>query len=239
MNLVTLDDLKAALPSKKNVVTEEMVDIINGTLTEPEFQGESLLDTARMYEHLLGNSRYSVTDYLNAIKFCAYLVTVKDNYTEAYAKTFGHRDFVKERVNQPTNSSKYVELTSAASRYKRTNKLVAQILTISQMPMEMMFLGSRYKAVGVLAEVMESAYLDRDKINAAKELLAATKGAENMNIAMEIGPSAAAQDMQASIEEQVAKMAMNQMKLIEAGFDIAEVQKTGVNLNVIGTTEDE
>jgi len=115
--LLTIDDVKQAMPKKKNYITQEAVDIINQSMNDPEFQGESLIQTAATYEAVLRGARASVPEYLNAIRFCAYMTTNDSNYTEAYKKVFADRDFVKERVNLPTNDPKYTELTSAASRY--------------------------------------------------------------------------------------------------------------------------
>ena len=185
-SLTTLEDMKNLIPSKKGIMTQEAVDIINSSVNEPEFQGESLLQTASIYESVLKGSRASVSEYLNAIRFCAYISTNDSNYTEAYKKVFNDREFVKLRINVPTDDPKYAELTSAASRYRRS-KLVVDILTVTQVPLDMIFSGHRYKAIGVLAEVMEFGRYDRDRINAAKELLAATKGAENVKIELEIG----------------------------------------------------
>ncbi|OOF31896.1 hypothetical protein, partial [Salinivibrio costicola] len=165
--LITLDDMKKAMPSKKNVITQEAVDIINASRTDPEFQGESLLQTASVYEAVLKGTRASVTEYLNAIRFCAYMMTNGSSYTKAYSKVFAERDFVKNRVNLDHDDPKYGELTSAASRYRRT-KLVSDILTASQMPLDLLFTGERYKAIGVLANIMQKGKYDRDKINAAK-----------------------------------------------------------------------
>jgi len=78
-------------------------------------------------------NKASIKDYLNAIRFCAYLITMDDNYTEAYKKVFGDRDFVKERMHLPTDDPRYKELTSAASRYRNTSKLVTEILTLSKL----------------------------------------------------------------------------------------------------------
>ena len=44
--VITKEDIQTRLPSRKNTVTDEVVDIINRAATEPEFQGESLLQTA-------------------------------------------------------------------------------------------------------------------------------------------------------------------------------------------------
>jgi hypothetical protein len=212
--LLTLEDVKRALPKKKNFVTQEAVDIINASLDDPEFQGESLIQTAATYESVLKNARASVPEYLNAIRFCAYLMTNESNYTEAYKKVFADRDFVKERINLPTESPKYTELTSAASRYRRT-KLVTDILTASQVPLDLIFTGHRYKAIGVLATIMENGKYDRDKINAAKELLAATKGPENIKMELDVGVSESSAVQQ--LNDQLAEIAGRSLKHLEAG----------------------
>lgn len=211
---VTLEDLKELLPSRKNGITSEAVDIINASMSEPEFQGVSLLDTAVTYEKVLKGTRASISEYLRAIKFTAYMVSMDDNYTEAYKKTFYDREFVRERMNAPTESAKYRELTSAASRYRKS-KLVVDILTLSQVPMHLMFNGYQYKAIAVLADRMEHAKLDRDRINAAKELLAATKAPENMKIELDVGIKENSAVEQ--LNEQLAMMAAKQKSLLESG----------------------
>lgn len=213
--LLTVEDVQNALPSRKNAITQELVDVLNEVKDEAEFQGEPLLNTAVVYEKLMINNKASVREFIDAIRFCAYLVTMDDNYTEAYKKTFYYRDFVKERISADTKSIKYAELTSAASRYRRNNKLVADLLVYSQAPLEIMFLGWRYKAVGVLADTMMNAKLDRDKINAAKELLVATKGPETKRIELDIGVKESSAI--ASLNEQLSVMAGKQVMLLESG----------------------
>lgn len=212
--LLTVEDVKRAMPLKKGAVTQEAVDIINTSMNDPEFQGESLVQTASTYEAVLKGTRASVPEYLNAIRFCAYMTTNNSNYTEAYKKVFADRDFVKQRVNLPTGDPRYAELTSAASRYRRT-KLVVDILTASQVPLDLIFTGHRYKAIGVLANIMENGKYDRDKINAAKELLAATKGSENVKIELDIGMKEDSAVKQ--LNDQLAQMAARQKAMLEAG----------------------
>lgn len=212
--LLTIDEVKQAMPKKKNFITQEAVDIINSSLVDPEFQGESLLQTASTYEAVLKGARASVPEYLNAIRFCSYMTTNNSNYTEAYKKVFADREFVKLRAHLPTDDPKYGELTSAASRYRRT-KLVIDILTASQVPLDLIFTGHRYKAVGILAEVMENGKYDRDRINAAKELLAATKGADNVKIELDVGVSESSAVQQ--LNDQLAEIAGRSLKHLEAG----------------------
>lgn len=213
--VITKEDIQKLLPSRKNAITDEIVDIINKAQTEPEFQGESLLQTAVTYEKVLqSNTRTGIKDYLYAIRFCAYLVSLDDNVTEAYKKTFFDRDFVKDRMSISTSDPRYNELTSAASRYRRS-KLVVDILTISQVPMHLMFTGYQYEAVGVLYNTMKTAKLDRDKISAAKELLAATKAPENMKIELGVGIKENSAIQQ--LNDQLAVFATSSLKHLQAG----------------------
>lgn len=212
--LITLEDVKKALPGKKAAITQEAVDIINKSASDPEFQGESLLKTARIYENVIKGARASIPEFLNAIRFCAYISTAESNYTEAYKRVFWDRAFVQERLNIPTDDPRYIELTSAASRYRRS-KLVVDILTVSQVPLDLIFSGQRYKAIGVLANIMENGKYDRDRVNAAKELLAATKGADNVKIELDVGVKENSAVQQ--LNEQLAMMAAKQKMLLEAG----------------------
>lgn len=211
---ITIEDLQASLPSKKGVITQEAVDIINASMNEPEFQGETLLQTAITYQKALEGKRVGVQDYLYAIKFCAYLTSMKDNYTEAYARVFAERDFVKERVGAPKGTNKYNELSSAASRYRKS-KLVVDILTYSQVPMHLLYRGYQYEAIDVLREKMLTAKLDRDAINAAKELLAATKAPENMKIELDVGVKESSAVQQ--LNDQLAAVASRQKAILESG----------------------
>lgn len=236
-SLTTLEEMKELMPNKKNSLTQEAVDIINASVNEPEFQGESLMQTASTYENVLKGVRASIPEYLNAIRFCAYTITHDSSYTEAYKRTFFNREFVKSRVHLETDDPKYAELTSAASRYRRS-KLVVDILTASQVPLDLIFSGQRYKALGVLADVMENGRYDRDRVSAAKELLLATKN-ENTKIELEIGHSAGVISMQEQLDKQLTELARNQQLLFESGHNIKDVQQTGVHLDVIEGSLDE
>lgn len=219
VSTLTIEEVKRALPLRKNAITQEIVDIFNDSLNEPEFQGEALLQSAVTYERVLqGVAGVGMKDYINALRFCAYLVAVDDNYTEAYRKTFYDRAFVKERMGVSTGSVEYRELTTAASRYRKS-KLVVSILTVSQIPLDMMFTGARYRAVAVLADRMENSKLDKDKINAAKELLLATKGPDNMKIELDVGvqESSAVENLL----DQLSAIAVRQKERIESGVNTA------------------
>ena len=210
----TKEEITKVFPKRKNAITEELVEIFNSTVTDPEFQGESLLQSALTYEKVMSGGKFKFSDYVRAVKFCAYLGTMNDSYVEAYKKAFFDKDFVRNRLGVDTASVEYKELTSAASRY-RTNKLVVDILTYSQVPENIFYAGYRMKAMGVLADMMVNAKSEMVKTTAAKELLVATKGAEkiDMKLDVEVKESSAVEQLNA----QLAEMASKQSVLLQSG----------------------
>lgn len=228
---ISKEEIQKRLPSRKNTITDEIVDIINKSQTEPEFQGESLLQTATTYEKVMQQNRVGIKEYLNALRFCAYLISMDDNITEAYKKTFADRDFVLDRLDADVGSVGYNELTSAASRYRRS-KLVVDILTVSQIPLELMFTGARYKAVMVLADIMETSRYDRDRINAADKLLTHT-ASKDIKIDLDIGVKESSAVV--SLQNQLAELAARQKLMLEAGA--TDLDKLGA-MKVVDEVED-
>ena len=158
-------------------------------------------------------NRVGIKEYLNALRFCAYLISMDDNITEAYRKTFADRDFVLDRLDADVGSVGYNELTSAASRFRRS-KLVVDILTVSQIPLDLMFTGARYKAVMVLADIMETSRYDRDRINATDKLLTHT-ASKDIKIDLDIGVKESSAVV--SLQNQLAELAARQKLMLEAG----------------------
>ena len=58
---LTIADVQKALPSRKNAVTDEIVEILNQSVNEPEFQGESLIQTAITYENIMTKNRARIS----------------------------------------------------------------------------------------------------------------------------------------------------------------------------------
>jgi hypothetical protein len=183
---VTKEELVKRFPSKKGTITEEVVDLINQANNDPEFNGDEFLDNMSTYQNVMLKNSGSLAEYMNALKFCAYLESDVTNYTEAYKRARANDQFVMERANLPKDSTGYRELTNAASRYRKT-PMVRDILTQAEMPLYLMFQGARYSAVGKLVEEMEDAQFSKDRISAAKAILEHVKPPENMKIELDIG----------------------------------------------------
>lgn len=229
---LTVEELIHRFPAKKTTITQETVDLINQANNDPSFNGDEFVDNMMTYQNVMFKNSGSIGEYINALKFCAYLEAEVDNYTEAYKRARANDHFVRERANAPTDSAAYKELTSAASRYRKS-PMVRDILTQADMPLHLMFQGARYGAVSTLVTEMETASFSKDRINAAKAILEHVKPPENMKIELDVGIK------QDSIidryENMITDLVAHQQKAIAEGKDLHEV----TNISIINTSDNE
>lgn len=180
--IFTLEEVVEKFPEKKRTITQELVDYLNEANSDPAFDGDGFMNNLLTYKDVMLNGSASIKDFVNAMRFCAYLEACDDNATEAYKKARMDSPWVQERMNAKSGSKAYNELTHVASRYRKENKLVRQILTQTDMPLYLMFQGSRYRAVSVLEKEMLTAPFSKDRIAAADKLLSHVKPPDNQQI---------------------------------------------------------
>lgn len=226
---ITVEDLKRKFPQKKNTITEDTVSMINSATSDPMFDPGEFMSTLIDYQGVMNNGN-SMKEYINAVKFCAYLEAEEYNITEAYKRARANDEFVIERRDAKPGSAGHRELTTQASRFHKT-PMVRQILTQSDMPLYLMFQASRYEAVKVLHGEMYDAPLSKDRIAAADKLLTHVKPPENMQVELAVGPNQEAKDLGAQLSEQLAQSVAMQRKLLEAGVDLKSATRTGIKLN--------
>ena len=225
---VTVDTLKMYFPTKSHTITQELADTINEAQNAPDMAIEGFMENLVEYRGVMEKCQASMKEYIRAVKFCAFLEFTDYNITEAYKLSRINDKFVKDRWDAPTDSPKYRELTSAASRYYNKTNLVKQILLQADMPWNILFQGAKYTAMSVLMkEVTEAAY-SRDRIAAAKEILAAVKRPENKKVELEIGFNDTVKSFQEQFDEKMGKMAEMQLKRLQSGETIKDVQKLDI-----------
>lgn len=225
---VTVDMLKMYFPTKSATITQELADTINEAQNAPDMAIEGFMENLVEFRGVMEKCQASMKEYIRAVKFCAFLEFTDYNITEAYKLSRINDKFVKDRWDAPTDSPKYRELTSAASRYYNKTNLVKQILLQADMPWHILFQGAKYTAMSVLMkEVTEAAY-SRDRIAAAKEILAAVKRPENQKVELEIGFNDTVKSFQEQFDEKMGKMAEMQLKRLQSGETIKDVQKLDI-----------
>jgi len=233
----TKEELQEKFPAKRNTITDEVVEYINSTISDPDFDSSTFMSHLIDYQTIMMETSASMRDYINAMKFCAYLES-NHSITEAYKKARINDEFVQKRLNAKSNTPEYNELTNAASRYRKS-KLVRQILAQSDMPLYLMFQAERYKAVAVLAQEMFSAPYSKDRINAADKLLTHVKPPENQKVELEVGLNQNAQDMQTKLFEQLSKISEGQHARLVNGEDIKDVQRVGITTEFVEAEPEE
>ena len=211
---VTIEDMKRLFPKKKESITEELITIINDANNNPFFSGDEFMNNILTYKDVMEKQKASLKDYLAAIRFCAYLESEDYNLTEAYKKSHCHTEFVRERLDSPTTSAEYKQLTNAASRYRK-RPLIVQILTQSQLGLHLMFQGEQYRAINVLSDIMVNGRSEMARVAAAKELLANTKAPETHKIELDIGIRN--ESAMESLNAQLAQFAMQSMEQLRSG----------------------
>lgn len=229
---VTKEELVKRFPSKKTTLTDEVVDLINDANNDPEFNGDEFLENMMTYQNVMHKNSGSLSEYINALKFCAYLEADVNNYTEAYKRARANDEFVIERANLSKDSVGYRELTNAASRYRKT-PMVRDILTQAEMPLYLMFQGARYSAVSKLVEEMEDAQFSKDRISAAKAILEHVKPPENMKVELDIGVKQ--DNIIDRYENMINDLVAHQKEQIAQGKDLHDI----TNMSIINSKEDD
>ena len=236
--LVTKEDLLRAFPEKSKTITDDLVNYINLAQMDPHFDVLTMFNQMIEFRSIIdNNSKNSMVDYVNAIKFCSYLEVCNDNYTQAYIKTFSFRDAVKKRMFCDTKSNEYKELTSMASQYSRLT-MVQQIRTISDAPLQLLVRGSRMKALTMLMTEAATCPAGRDRIAALDSFLKHTAAIADKSTKFEVNVGIA-QDSQKRFDnmiDQLTNIGNQQRLMLESGMDICDVQK--LNLRKDDSNED-
>lgn len=225
---VTVDTLKMYFPTKSHTITQELADTINEAQNAPDMAIEGFMENLVEFRSVMEKCQASMKEYIRAVKFCAFLEFTDYNITEAYKLSRINDKFVKDRWDAPTDSPKYRELTSAASRYYNKTNLVKQILLQADMPWHILFQGAKYTAMSVLMKEVTEAASSRDRIAAAKEILVAVKRPENQKVELEIGFNDTVKSFQEQFDEKMGKMAEMQLKRLQSGETIKDVQKLDI-----------
>lgn len=223
---ITVESLQKMFPDKKNTINDKTVELIKECVDNPEFDGYKLLDTMTNYQNVMVKNSASMSQYLDAVRYSAYLES-NDSAVDAYVKTFGNRKFVQDRRDQDTDSVGYRELTSAASRFRKS-PMVVDILTQADVPLYLMLQGARIQMAMVLSnEAMTAAY-SKDRIAAADKFLTHVKPPEGMKIELDVGVSGNTVNALDELRKATEKLAIAQSDSIKAGVAVKYIAESSI-----------
>ena len=228
---LSIEFLKEKFPAKANTITTEVVDLINQANNDPEFNGNEFVNSMITYQSVMLKNSASISEFIKALKFCAYLEATDDNYTQAYIKARGDEQFVIDRMNKPTTSPEYKMLTNAASRYRKS-PIVIDLLIQTSMPENLLFRSARLSAFNVLFTEMTTAMYSKDRITAADKLLVHTTAPETKKIELDIG------NKQDNIIDKYMNMINDLVRTQKEKISAGEDLKSITNIAIIKTNDD-
>jgi hypothetical protein len=213
MSSLTPEEFKAALPAKlKKSVSQDLMDSINNTITDPE-EYERFRDNLLSYTSVLQSGRFKVESYLNAVRYVSYKLANLENKT-AYFKTFPEKlaRFKLEEV--PTK-----DITSYIYAYHHS-KLVTLIFEQTLTPTWIVNQDLYQKGLNVLSELMLGAHSEKVRCDAATNLLTQLKQPETQKIQLDVGlkENKTIDDLRAN----VLKLAAKEKAMLQAGLMQAE-----------------
>lgn len=180
MNALTVEQFKQCLPDKvKKSVNQELIDQINGTLSDPELY-EAYRDNLMSYTKVMADGRFKVEGYIHAVKYVSHKLMGCSNI-DAYIKTFP--DKYAGFVAQGVAAKDIASYVTAYNKGQLVNLIFAQTLIPSYVLNQDLY----QKALNVQADLMVKSGSDKVRCDAANSLLTHLKMPETQKVELEIG----------------------------------------------------
>ena len=181
-DFITKDQLAGALPDKRfrKHLTDDVVDLINSE-SNSELR-RVFRDNTLTYASVLSTGRYSLTAYINAIKFVS-LKLMGDKSSTAYSKVFPDR--YQNLISKGTSAS---QIACYADNYGN-NALVTKIMEQTLVPTHILNAGVYQEAINTQAELMRTAKSEMVRQKAAESLIANLAAPATSKVEIDIGDS--------------------------------------------------
>lgn len=208
MTPLTAEQFKQVLPDKvKKSVSQELIDQINSTLSEPEMY-EAYRDNLLSYSKVMADGRFKIDQYISAVKYVSHKLMGATNI-EAYSKTFP--DKMQRFAAQGVSAKDIASYVTAYNKSKLVNLIFEQTLIPSYVLNQDLY----QKALNVQAELMVSANSEKVRCDAANSLLTHLKMPETQKVELEIGVKE--DSAIAALRASTMELARQQRLMLEAG----------------------
>lgn len=208
-NLLTLDDVKRALPSHLRAsATQTMADTLNSISNDP-LAAESIRENFVGYSTVLREGKFKTEDYIHAVAYVSFKLMGYNN-KDSYARAFPQR--YAALVARGTSDK---DISAYVSAYHR-GKLVNLIMEQSLVPTWVLNQDIHQKAINRLADLMLNANSEKVQAEAAIGLLTHLKKPEpkgDFQISLHTQDTSGMKEMQATLSQ----LAAQQREMIERG----------------------
>lgn len=227
MPALTIDQFRKVLPNKvKKSISQELVDQVNQTLSEPELF-LAYRDNLLSYTNVMADGRFKIEDYVNAVRYVSHKLMGSTNI-DAYIKTFPDR-YQYHLANNTSDK----DISSYVSSYNK-NKLVNLIYEQTIIPTAVLNQDLYQEALNTQAELMRSAKSEKVRTDAANSLLVHLKMPETQKIELDIGMKE--DDSIKQLRESTLALVRQQRMMIESGaMNAQEVANSKIIVDVEAT----
>ena len=212
-DILTVETVKKVMPLRaKPLITQDLINKVN-SIKDPEI-AKQVRDNFIGYCHVLGEGKYAVEDYLNAVIYVSYKLMGLNNQ-ESYIRTFPDR--YAKLVAKGTTSKDLSAYVTAFSK----GKLVNLILEQTMVPTWVLNQDVYQKAINTQAELMVTAKSERIRCMAADSILTHLAKPEKAGplINIDINQNAGLEEL----KQTLVKMAKTQQDLIQKGVATKEI----------------
>lgn len=213
-NLLTRQQIEQALPGNlKSAATDQLTDILNNVLLEPEIASE-FRNNFISYTHVLKDGKFKTEDYLHAVAYVSFKLMGMTN-RESYEKTFPDR--MQTLVARGESSKNIAAYVTAYSK----GKLVNLILEQTMVPTWVLNQDLYQKAINVQADLMLTANSEKVRTEAANSLLTHLKKPEikEFQISVEQKENSGMNEL----KDALLNMAKKQTQLLEGGMSTRDM----------------
>lgn len=178
-NLTTEEFKQAMPPSIRRNVTQDVIDIVNSAIGEPEFI-ENFRDNLIGYQSVLTQGRFKLHNYVEAVKYVSHKLLGAKNI-DAYSRAFPEKIAEFHRRNVSAK-----DIASYVSAYNKS-KLVNLIFAQSMIPTHVLNADIYQEAINIQLELARTATSEKVRCEAANSLMVQLKPPEIKKIELDIG----------------------------------------------------
>ncbi len=225
---IDAEKLKRFLPKGVNYkVTDEIINLIgnmeDSTGLFQDYMEESLLS----HLPVLREVKVSLREYVDAIKYC----NLKKAMTNTKAWEIVFPGKYKKLADEGRKTSSHVAMYNQS-------KIVTKIDAQMMIDLSIQYAPLLHEAIKKQVDIMhdeEASFMVQHL--ASKTIIETVKPLQEQKVDIKIGQSDEAKEATQKMYGEMAKIAENQQKMLEAGHSLAEVQK--LNLTIASSTEDD
>lgn len=216
---LTLQQVVHALPPNlKSNVTQQLVDNINNSVSDP-IMAEAIKDNFLSYTQVLSEGKFKTEDYLNAVMYVSFKLMGMSN-KDAYARTFPAR--FRTLLNNGTSEK---DISAYVSMYNK-GRLVNLILEKSLVPTWVLNQHIHQKAINVQADLMCNANSEMVRMQAANSILTHLAKPKEVGplINLDLRENSGINELKATL----AQLAQQQRDMISNGTSTKQIADQGL-----------